>query len=1029
MSSEQVEGFSVPSRMRDKLRTDPSFDSLVTEILKGISPLVNEGMPFFPAFTDHGPLHISRVLATSELLIPERGWDALTSKDIGVYILASVFHDVGMHVTPKLFRNLINHESSPVCDKLDKSTWRELWIEYLHEARRWSSEKRHSVLGVFDFEHQGAHVSVFDDAELGNLNELDHLLIGEFIRRHHPRIAHECAINGAPSDSLPAWSERFRDYAELLDITGLVARSHGLPLRLAANQLDSDHGSRRETYGVHPIYLMSLLRIADFLDMHAERAAAGVLAVKTVRSTVSEKEWEAHQSIRDIRFNIADDPELVDIIARPDTLGNLEKVRDWIAGLQNELDQVWAVLGEVFGNHSKLQHLGLSLRRVRSSVDDPDAYVERENLTFLPHAASFELGKAELLPLLVSPLYGDRPEVGIRELMQNAVDACRERAVLRRYEEVDRLKLEVNGHCTTCDVIVRLVRRGSAGPDGFDTPAHWSHWLEVIDCGVGMTPEIVRNYFLRVGASFRSSEEWKSAFVDDNNIPLISRIGTFGIGALAGFLLGDEIRIRTKHCGLSDEHYGLEFDTRLDQASIELRRIAANTGTRVQVRLTESKFRELKSKVTKWDWYSCRTPSVVRVVVEGSNSDILDGRSISPDVRDYDNLRWCSSSCSGYRGVLWSSDLAQQRESCPITHNGISIGRRADEKQDDYEWSSFLSADQYPFITPPLHVFDGAAQLPLTLTRDRVNAEHLPFGNEVLRDIYRDYFAFVLCMVPEFLLSDIDQMWRNEEWYPLYRPNRRKFAQALPVFFSSAGWGLAFGRFLARTAEEIYIVNSGPRTESQSRKLLARIEQSHSSWIISADTMFSLSAGLVDRGILSGMYIKGCMAIYSEESNRRFEHLLRQGDKRDADVERLGRRRNCFRVHREHRQKEGRKNRWSIRILSKDQRLDDGLSDQFLNEVSNAVPDLFGKNSCKISWLSRLSISSVDEPTPWIFEQIWFDELRLPAVLSFEREKLGDQCSYAYAALTPYIRRQIQYAADHHGKDVADRIARRVRPQ
>ena len=36
---------------------------------------------------------------------------------------------------------------------------------------------------------------------------------------------------------------------------------------------------------------------------------------------------------------------------------------------------------------------------------------------------------SRLLTLLVEPLYGAKPEFGIRELLQNAIDAVRERKV------------------------------------------------------------------------------------------------------------------------------------------------------------------------------------------------------------------------------------------------------------------------------------------------------------------------------------------------------------------------------------------------------------------------------------------------------------------------------------------------------------------------------------------------------------------------------------------------------------------------
>ena len=42
---------------------------------------------------------------------------------------------------------------------------------------------------------------------------------------------------------------------------------------------------------------------------------------------------------------------------------------------------------------------------------------------YLPVKAAFRGSDADLLKLLIEPLYGNRPEIGLRELIQNAVDA------------------------------------------------------------------------------------------------------------------------------------------------------------------------------------------------------------------------------------------------------------------------------------------------------------------------------------------------------------------------------------------------------------------------------------------------------------------------------------------------------------------------------------------------------------------------------------------------------------------------------
>ena len=61
--------------------------------------------------------------------------------------------------------------------------------------------------------------------------------------------------------------------------------------------------------------------------------------------------------------------------------------------------------------------------------------------------------------------------------------------------------------------------------------------------GIGMTSSVVLEYFLRAGASFRRSDAWRQQHELAPGESRILRSGRFGVGALAAFLLGDEIEV------------------------------------------------------------------------------------------------------------------------------------------------------------------------------------------------------------------------------------------------------------------------------------------------------------------------------------------------------------------------------------------------------------------------------------------------------------------------------------------------------
>ena len=145
------------------------------------------------------------------------------------------------------------------------------------------------------------------------------------------------------------------------------------------------------------------------------------------------------------------------------------------------------------------------------------------------------------LTLLVHPLYGGQQTIGIRELLQNALDAVRERQFWAKTHNVRDDKHKLFG--VDCDVLLELREKD----DG--------KWVFVVaDRGIGMTQDVLRNYFLRAGASYRNSDRWASEFADDKGHSYVFRSGRFGVGVFAAFLLGARIHVNTRHVQDDNEY-------------------------------------------------------------------------------------------------------------------------------------------------------------------------------------------------------------------------------------------------------------------------------------------------------------------------------------------------------------------------------------------------------------------------------------------------------------------------------------------
>jgi len=198
--------------------------------------------------------------------------------------------------------------------------WHALWIDFLGEASRFDSRR---LLGIFG-ETEPAHNPGFDPR---NWTSRDKLLIGEFLRRNHARLAHEIALWGVPGPTTKPLGLKSVP-TDIADLSGLVARSHGQPIRSCLGYLKKY--DIRNYKQVHAVFLMSVVRIADYLQVQAERAPQQMLQVRQLRSPISQGEWRGHAAVRDIR-NTHDDPEAIFVDAEPKDVKTYLRLRRLLA--------------------------------------------------------------------------------------------------------------------------------------------------------------------------------------------------------------------------------------------------------------------------------------------------------------------------------------------------------------------------------------------------------------------------------------------------------------------------------------------------------------------------------------------------------------------------------------------------------------------------------------------------------------------------------------------------------------------------
>ncbi len=720
--------------------------------------LSDNKLPFFPDYTDHGIEHVNRVLQFEiDELVPSDVWSRprlLCDADAAVIIGATLLHDIAMHMREDGFRELVRSDSRFKPLRWFKNAqeghaadrpWHELWEEYTLEAKRFSERELAKIIGekeagIWKFHQLPDEI----DQWVGN----HYLIIGEFIRRHHARIAHEIAIYGFPG--LPVGSgehqfpemgtEKGHHLGRLADLIGLTARSHGMNLRTCKSYLDWKYNGTPRPMGTAVLYPMALLRVADYFQIDRQRAPALLLQLRNPQSPVSVQEWEKHLAVLDICP--ATDPRGKMVMVREDICLSLYlQLQELLKKMQVELDHSTAVLDEAYGtrNDLGLDQLNLSIRRVYSNLHDT---VFRDNLPYVPEQTGFRVDP-NLLTLLVEPLYGKHPGVGVRELMQNAVDAVCELEVWSKAHDVDIKLLDLPEQ--DGDVLIEFIERED------------STWvLRVCDRGIGMTSDTIKNYFLRAGASFRNSEEWMKEFVGDDGKPRLARAGRFGIGAFAVFLLGDSFRLWTRHSG-ADKSEGYMIAALADSQLIEIQRNPnLPVGTTVEVDMNDETVNVflLANEIELYkifdreiadesDWFCWSWPNVVRRVVFMDNTKLLKQKYVLPDFRDNLPSEWSEIHPPGFDAVYWTFENAPS-----LSCNGLRIAEPISEPYIMFSDGMLEWSQETQLRIPSIAVRDSEANLPLTIQRYALSQRTVSFIDALARDITLSFIAYALVCGP-----------------------------------------------------------------------------------------------------------------------------------------------------------------------------------------------------------------------------------------------------------------------------------------
>lgn len=445
-------------------------------------------------FTLHDGEHLFRVLYLMEKLLTKKTIQNLSQPELMLLILSAVFHDIGM---------------SP--SENDVLTWRKVWdlnpkIDETEESKYNDFKRFYSARP----EQEDILNKLILEGNNSTADTIKGYLLTEFIRQTHADRAREIISQD--------WVDKikFRDTDLTVEFAQICFNHNEDALSLL--ELDKGYIFGSEIYACLPLVGV-LLRLADILDFDAKRTPLVLYSHLYVRHPISLSEWNKHRAIEAWEIN----PEIIQFSAKCTHPAIESSIHEFCNLIDRELsvcNNIISSLNEYNSNKARDITLKIPFKvnrdkiRTKKDIFNRPLYIYRDT--------QFNLSKRQVIDLLMgTKLYGN-PEVALRELLQNSIDAC----LLRQAQE------KKWGNLYVPEIKVKYFTKNG------------ENILEIEDNGTGMDQYIIDNYYSKVGSSFYKSTDFYN--LKSETQATFTPTSRFGIGILSCFMVADTLEVDTK---------------------------------------------------------------------------------------------------------------------------------------------------------------------------------------------------------------------------------------------------------------------------------------------------------------------------------------------------------------------------------------------------------------------------------------------------------------------------------------------------
>lgn len=295
---------------------------------------------------------------------------------------------------------------------------------------------------------------------------------------------------------------RYDDNISYAQLVADICQSHGETVDWIVSKFKSKKRIGNEE--INPQHIAFLLRIGDALDIDGRRVPWGLYKLLKLKG-YSKEEWEKSVVVENYDKISRDENGLYTVSFE----GTCSDRKMYI-----RLKEYFALIERDF---NKINEYSAKFeRKFRFIIKCPfDNMIETKG--FIAPEHQFELNYKNVAPLLMGEnLYGDKKH-GLRELLQNAIDA------VMLMKEIAKSNAYVNYEPK---IFIELNKQKNT--------------VMIIDNGIGMSEDIIDGYFFNIGKSYYGSKDFKEKKLK------YKPIGKYGIGFLACFMLSHEVKVETK---------------------------------------------------------------------------------------------------------------------------------------------------------------------------------------------------------------------------------------------------------------------------------------------------------------------------------------------------------------------------------------------------------------------------------------------------------------------------------------------------